>query len=512
MSKPKKYVFNKENDEENVKKIVITSYEVTDGPKTMRFQGENVLADSLMNNEDWAILKKGVVKVAENGKVDEEAIKYLGTSVNPTEDNSNPTEDNSNPTEDNSSIGSVEQLAVENSKVTEQDVTDILNDVKALIKTKEGNEKGFDIESSENVKLKPIIEALELKIGEENTDPKLVIEKAISDLTKENLKPDQTATSIAAGLVTNATVVEEVAESTNDSDQTPKKNDITEIKDILNDTKVYATTESNIVNGKVIEPTDDISIKYIIPVLNAALDKDPKLNIDVLFDNAIAAVDKDDEATKKILDDEDASNDDPGDLNVNKALAFVKIEIAKSSSESSVNSQDEDEGDIDKGVMEPDVAKKPKVEKSDVEDILNAAKKNIEKDDKSTDKETYRIKDTYKDENVDLTLILQAVNGKIIGDTKTLDLNQLLDNAITASNGYTIPEDKTAAEIAADLIEKADDTKPAAGGSKHSKYVYGGKTVRAYPKNISFSKKNQAKKRQNKKTIRKLQKLMNKLK
>jgi hypothetical protein len=533
MDEPEKQSFNKENDEQKVKKIVITSYEVTDGTKTMRFEGENVSVYSPMNDDDWDILAKGVVKVAENGKLIDKAIEYLGTIATSTVDSSSiesvdksavdqpAVKETANGNDNVLADGNDNVLAntepiVKNSTVTVQDVKDILNEVKDLIKPKEGDKEGFDIESSEDEKLKPIIEALKLKIGEKPTDPKILIEKAISDLTEEDLQPDQTATSIAVELVTNATVADEVVGESENEEKVlsdTKKTDIEDIKDVLKRVKKYIgqIPESPTYDDIKIEDTDtDIAeiVKYLHEEYGENKTLNKTLNILELLDNAIAAVAKNqEEATKNILEDADEVEGDSGDLNVNKALAFVKNEIAKSSSESSVDDTNPLGDDPDNGRVEADAAKKAKVE-----DILKAAKDNIEKDDKSTEK--YKIKESYKDEVIDLNPILEAVNDKITDENKKLNLTQLLDNAIAKLNtdDYKLPENSDV-DIAVELINEVDDQQTTAKeGGKPNKYVYGGKTVRAYPKNISFSKKNPAKKRQNKKTIRKLQKLMNKLK
>jgi hypothetical protein len=588
------------------------------------FQAIKQIKPEELNEEDKNLLKDtGLYMVASEGEIISEAVEFVNSKlasqsegssidqsvseqVNPLGDGEvdrdrQPSGDRDRqPSGDGKSTVEGDGDGNPPGEVSPKSIKAILEKVKIHV---ENNREGDTIKESEEDKdLNPIITVLNDKLKEEPT-PNIVelIEKAIAKVTAEDYKiPDgkTKATDIAVDLITSATVGAKP-----ESDGDTKTKDILEIKQILENTKAYVEKAENKSDDQFNVPEDDIEMKDIIEVLNVELSTNKGLDISKLLETAIKDVeskekelvddgipiisdlsaldfvkneiakltpstDESDQAGKainkkdveKILeaakrniekdgdkykfkndvvyDDNNKKEDldpvlqalnaklsDNAELNLEELLTNVIISLNKeayilpkytSASAVAVELINADDGfgeleDID----DDDVSdKSDKVTVKDVTDLLET--EGLVKVDGEGDEKTYTINDS---EDEDLQPIIEALNAKLKTE-KDLNLDQVLKNAIAASKkeDYKIPENnkKSAAQIAVDIINEVDDfadlDEIVGGGRKPNKYVYGGKTVRAYPKNISFSKKNPAKKRQNKKTIRKLQKLMNKLK
>lgn len=367
-----------------------------------------------------------------------------------------------------------------------KDVETILTAAKDNIEEKEGSDKKYKIKdtpdytNSKEADLKPVLVALEIKL---KTEVDLNLEKLLTDaiakVTGDQYKlpsDEKSASDVAVGLING---------ETDDSDnESENKTDIVEtVKTLLNKAKTYVADEKNKDENDKIKASDDTELQKVIEAIQTKIESESNIVIDILLQNAIDAI--------------------PTKLDSDTSAADVAVGL--------IGKSNDDIGNLDEDEIE-----KSAVTVETVTELLKKVKAHATTKANQSDKQITEI-----DNDTDSNVVIAAVNEKIKNnDDIHLDteLGILFDNAIyeTKKDGYTLPDDKTktASEIAAELITASsfDLSYINNSGGKPNKYVYGGKTVRAYPKNISFSKKNPSKKRHNKKTIRKLQKLMNKRK
>jgi hypothetical protein len=490
-----------EENLKDMKKTITTLY----FKGTDIFQAIAQIIPSVIDNDDKELLKKGVYKVASNGKIIKEVVDYVNNQAEILSEGSSSTNESNSRGEGEEEDGE-ETLA----EVTPESIKGILEKVKAHLDvdaniTDDVINK-IEVEGEDNADANAVIEDLNVKLKKDpKPDIKALIDEAITATGVEGytIPAGESATKIAIDLVTaasasaSASIADSVKEvenadavtGTESADNTDKDT----VKQLLNDAKTAFDAKTKIEDL-------DATVKPLVEYLNAEYlteENDDKPDIT--------------EVIKKALDAA-AEYTFAADSNHSEIALDLLTKAKPVPSEKLTNNDDtdiENKNSDSEAAHDNDNDNKPSsaITVKDVTDILNTPDLvKVEGD----EEKTYTI---ITSGDAKLQPIIDALKAK----KENSKLDQVLKNAIAAAKieGNEISKDNTkpAAEIAADLIEKANDEKATSeGGSKHSKYVYGGKTVRAYPKNISFSKKNPAKKRHNKKTIRKLQKLMNKLK